>query len=127
MWFLTFTKTNKQMKRLLLILIPVIMCFAASSCSTFSSLNAIDTGTALSSANFHYVKTVQGEATSTYIFGFAGGNDAGKAIADAKAKADLKDNQALANVAIVNTQRIVLGIIIRVKTTVSADVIEFEK
>lgn len=115
------------MKRLLLILIPVILCFAASSCSTLSSLNAIDTGTALSSANFHYVKTVQGEATSTYIFGFAGGNDAGKAIADAKAKADLKDHQALANVAIVNTQRIVLGIIIRVKTTVSADVIEFEK
>ena len=59
--------------------------------------------------------------------GFAGGDDAGEAIADAKRKADLKDNQPLVNVAIINTQRIILGFVIKVKTIVSADVIEFEK
>jgi hypothetical protein len=115
------------MKKIIPILIAVALCFAATGCATLSSLNAIDTGTAVSSANFHYVKSVEGVATSTYFLGFAGGDDAGKAIADAKQKADLKDNQALVNVAVVNTQRIILGIVIKVKTTVSADVIEFEK
>ena len=115
------------MKRVIPFLVAAILCFAATGCATLSNLNAIDTGTAVSSANFHYVKSVSGKATSTYIFGLAGGDDAGKAIADAKEKANLQDNQALTNVAVVNTQRIILGIIIRVKTTVSADVIEFEK
>ena len=118
---------NIIMKKIIPIIIAAVLCFAATGCSTLSNLNAIDTGTAVSSANFHYVKSVQGEATSTYIFGIAGGDDAGKAIADAKTKANLQDNQALVNVAIVNTQRIILGIIVRVKTTVTADVIEFEK
>ena len=115
------------MKRFIPFLVAAVLCFAATGCATLSYLNAIDTGTAVSSANFHYVKSVSGEATSTYIFGLAGGDDAGKAIADAKANANLQDNQALTNVAVVNTQRIILGIIVKVKTTVSADVIEFEK
>jgi len=115
------------MKRFIPFLVAAVLCFAATGCATLSYLNAIDTGTAVSSANFHYVKSVSGEATSTYFFGLAGGDDAGKAIADAKAKANLQDNQALTNVAVVNTQRIILGIIVKVKTTVSADVIEFEK
>ena len=116
------------MKKVLPYLVAAVLCFAATGCATLSYLNAIDTGTAVSSANFHYVKTVSGEATSTFFLGFAGGDDAGKAIADAKAKANLQDNQALTNVAVVNTQKIVLlGIILKVKTTVSADVIEFEK
>ena len=109
------------------ILIATLLCFAATGCATLSNLNAIDTGTAVSSANFHYVKSVKGEATSTYIFGLAGGNDAGKAIAVTKAKANLQRNQALTNVAVVNTQSIILGIIIHVKTSVTADVIEFEE
>ena len=115
------------MKKIVFALIAIILCFFATGCATLSNLNAIDTGTAVSSANFHYVTSVQGEATSTYVLGFAGGNDAGKAIADAKAKANLQRNQALTNVAVVNTQRIILGIIIVVKTTVTADVIEFEE
>ena len=73
------------------------------------------------------MKSVVGQSTSVYILGLAGGDDAGKALAHLKESADLQDNQALANVAVVNTQRIVLGIIIRVKTTVTADVIEFER
>lgn len=115
------------MKKAIPFLIAAVLCLAATGCATISNLNAIDTGTAVSSANFHYVKSVSGEASSTYVFGFAGGDDAGKAIADAKAKANLQKNQALTNVAFVNTQRIILGIVIIVKTTVTADVIEFEK
>ena len=115
------------MKKAIPFLVAVVLCFAATGCATFSTLNAIDTGTAVSSANFHYVKSVTGEAACTYVFGLAGGNDAGKAIADAKAKANLQKNQALANVSVVNTQKVILGFIIKVKTTVSADVIEFER
>ncbi len=115
------------MKKIIYILIATLLSFASTGCATLSNLNAIDTGTAVSSANFHYVKSVEGEATSTYIFGFFGGNDAGKAIAVAKAKANLQRNQALTNVAVVNTQSIILGIIIHVKTSVTADVIEFEE
>ena len=115
------------MKRIIPIIIVAAFGFAASGCATLSSLNAIDTGTAVSAANFHYVKSVVGQSTSVYILGLAGGDDAGKALAHLKESADLQDNQALANVAVVNTQRIVLGIIIRVKTTVTADVIEFER
>ncbi len=115
------------MKKIIPVLIAIALSLCATGCATLSSLNAIDTGTAVSSANFHYVKTVEGEASSTYILGLAGGDYAGKAIADAKEKAALQDNQALVNVAIVNTQRIILGIVVIVKPTVSADVIEFEK
>lgn len=115
------------MKKVISLLIIAIVYASLTGCATLSSLNAVDTGTAVSSANFHYVKSVQGEATSTYILGFAGGNDAGRAVANLKVKAGLKDNQALVNVAVVNTQRIILGVIIKVKTSVTADVIEFGK
>ena len=115
------------MKKVISLFIIAIVYASLTGCATLSNLNTVDTGTAVSSANFHYVKSVRGEATSTYILGFAGGNDAGRAIADVKAKAGLKDNQALANVAVVNTQRIILGVIIKVKTSVTADVIEFDK
>lgn len=115
------------MKRILSFFIIAALCFAATGCATLSSLNAIDTGTAVSAANFHYVKSVVGKSNSVYILGLAGGDDAGKALAHLKESADLQDNQALANVAVVNTQRIILGIIIRVNTTVTADVIEFER
>ena len=115
------------MKKIIPFLVAAVLCFVAAGCATLSTIKAIDTGTAVSSANFHYVKSVSGEATSIYILGIAGGDDAGKAIAEAKAKAKLKDNQALTNVSVVNTQRTILGIVIKVKTTVSADVIEFEK
>ena len=108
------------------ILIAAVLCIMVTGCSTLSNLSAIDTGTAVSSANFHYVKSITGEATSTYFLGFVGGNDAGKALADAKAKANLQKNQALTNVAVINTGKTILGVVVVVKTIVSADVIEFE-
>ena len=93
-----------------------------------SNLTAIDTGTALSSANYHYVKTVEGTAYSAYLLGLFGGDNARDAIIDAKAKAQLKNNQALANVAVVNkTQFLLFGLIIKVTTTITADVVEFEQ
>ena len=114
------------MKKLFLFLIALIFCFAITGCATMSNLTAVDTGTAVSSANFHYVKTVEGTATSTYIFGLFGGDNAGKAVADAKAKANLQKNQALTNVAAVSTTKVMFGVLIRITTTISADVVEFE-
>lgn len=107
------------------LLVAALISVVVSSCATFSSLNAIDTGTAVTAANFHYIGSVEGSASSTYLFGLFGGNNTGKAIEEAKKKANLKDNQALTNVSVVNTQKILFGIIIVVETTVSADIIEF--
>ena len=115
------------MKQIIPLIIAAVLCLSATGCATYSALNAVDTGTAVSSANFHYVKSVEGEASSTYILGLFGSNQAQKAIDDAKQKAGLQDNQALVNVSVVNTQRVILGLIIKINTKVSADVIEFEK
>ncbi len=115
------------MKKFIPLLIAVALCFAATGCATMSSLTAVDTGTAITSGNFHYVKTVEGTATSTLFLGFGGTNNAGKAVADARAKADLKANQALANVTVVDTQKIILGLVVTIKTTVTADVVEFDR
>lgn len=115
------------MKKLFPLFVAILLCFAATSCATLSSINAIDTGTAVSRGNFHYVKSVEGVGQGTYVLSIGGANNASQALADAKAKAKLKDNQALVNVAVTNTTKYILfGLVISVKTTVSADVIEFD-
>ena len=120
-------KKPHLMKKLFPLFVAILLCFAATSCATLSSLNAIDTGTAVSSGNFHYVKSVEGVASGTYFLSLGGANIAKNALANAKAQASLKDNQALVNVAITNTTKYILfGLVIVGTTTVSADVIEFE-
>ena len=86
------------MKRIIPIIIVAALGFAASGCATLSSLNAIDTGTAVSAANFHYVKSVVGQSTSVYILGLAGGDDAGKALAHLKESADFRGDVMMTSV-----------------------------
>ena len=111
------------MKRLkqYLALVSVVLLFA--SCAVISDLSAFDSGTALSSANFKYVKSVQGEASSTSFLGLGGGNNSQRAMDELKRNANLQANQALSNVSVV--KNVTYSLLITRKVTITADVIEF--
>ena len=104
-----------------LALVSIVLLFA--SCSVISDVAAFDSGTSTSSANFKYVKTVKGEATSTYLLGLGGSNHSQKAMDELKKNANLQANQALSNVSVVKTVK--YSLFPTRKVTITADVIEF--
>lgn len=112
----------KQFKKGLA-LVSIVLLFG--SCATISNLSTFDSGASLSSGNYNYVKTVSAERSSNLLFGVIGGSDhSQKAIDDLRSKANLKNNQALANVSVVKT--IHYGIFFVTHTVkVTADVVYF--
>ncbi len=113
-------------KNLLKAAIAVMAVILMSSCAFHSGI--MSSSTSLSSNNFKMVKLVQGEATTTKIFGFGG---LAKEAIVAEAKKDLmrnnplKDGQALANVT-VDFKNSFVFFVIKTKVTVTADVVEFK-
>ena len=114
-------------KKLLRALSILALCLFLNSCITISQLDAFETGTALSSSNFRYVKSVEGQASGVYIAGlFGSNNNATAAIKAMKKDAQLKENQALANVSVDESYDVVLfGIVIFTHAYATADVVEF--
>lgn len=114
------------MKRVLTVVMIITFAFATTACSSLSKLNAITDGTALSSANFEYVRSVEETASATYVFSFGGDSPEMRAIQKLKKTANLQPNQTLTNYAVATTNRIIFGIV-RVKTvTATADIVQFK-
>jgi len=100
-----------------------------SSCAA-GLTGAMSGSAALSTNNFTYAqKNIQGKSQATYVLGI-GGMKREAIVSEAKenmlANYPLKDGQAVANVVVDFKQSFFLGIVITVKCSVSADVVEFK-
>lgn len=101
------------------LLSKVVMAVAAvlllASCGvsqnlTFNS-NLNQTNVVLSQKNFHVVKTVSAEVSSTYVFGIGGLSKKAlqdNAVAELTKKANLTGSQALVNVTVKNSGKLIL-------------------
>lgn len=100
------------------LLSKVVMAVAAvlllASCGvsqnlTFNS-NLNQTNVVLSQKNFHVVKTVSAEVSSTYVFGIGGLSKKAlqdNAVAELTKKANLTGSQALVNVTVKNSGKLI--------------------
>ena len=122
---------NTDMIKLLKVSLIALFIASLSGCAAFHS-GYITDSTALSQANFSYVdRQVQGYSRATYVFGI-GGNARQALVDEAKEKMRLEeplgDNQAYANITVNwKNSYIIFGIVMTVKCTVTADIVEFNK
>jgi len=115
------------MKRALLTSVLFTVSFLLTSCAFHQGI--MENSASLGSANFSYIKqTVQGDASATYILGI-GGLGKHTLVDEAKqrmvASSPLKNNQALANIT-VNFKTTYAIVFVKVKCTVTADIVEFK-
>lgn len=119
------------------LLFKVVMAVAAvimfTSCGVSSHLtanaNLNQTNVVLSQKNFHVVKTVEAEVSATYIFGIGGLRQQAlkdNAIAKLTENAGLTGSQALVNVTIKSSSKMIL-FYNKVTCFAEATVIEFDK
>ena len=76
-----------------------------------SNANLNQTNVVLSQKNFHVVKNVEATASATYVFGIGGLSKKAlynNAVAELTKKADLKGSQALVNVTVKNSGKMIL-------------------
>ena len=120
-------------KTLLKIFVAVAAVFTLASCGVSSQLtanaNLNQTDVVLSQKNFHVVKNVEANTSATYVFGIGGlGKKALKdnAIAELTKKANLTGSQALVNITVKYSAKMILCYS---KITVYAEgtVVEFDK
>jgi uncharacterized secreted protein with C-terminal beta-propeller domain len=102
-------------------------CGASQSLTTNANLN--QTNVVLSQKNFHVVKQVSAEASATYVFGIGGLSKKSlynNAVAELTKAANLTGSQALVNVTVKNSGKLILFF---GKVTYHAEgtVIEFDK
>lgn len=119
------------------LLSKVVMAVAAvlllASCGvsqnlTFNS-NLNQTNVVLSQKNFHVVKTVSAEVSSTYVFGIGGLSKKAlqdNAVAELTKKANLTGSQALVNVTVKNSGKLILCYS-KLTCHAEATVIEFDE
>lgn len=103
-----------------------LLAFVLTSCSTLSNLDAISDGTALNSANFEIVRTVEATASAIYVLGFAGGTTEHDAIKKLKESANLQPYQTLTNYSVTTSARSYFGLVVKKTTTATADVVQFK-
>ena len=117
------------MKKMYLALAAVVVALSMSSCMTLSGVSAMSDGTAISTANFTYVGTVQAQAeTSIYLWLFGGDNVEQQVIDQMRSKTNLKDGQVLTNIRVTaEEQYVVMGLIINKTVRGTADIVEFKK
>ena len=91
--------------------------------------NLNQTNVVLAQKNFHVVKTVKADVSATYVFGIGGLSKKAlynNAVAELTKKADLTGSQALVNVTVHNSGKIIL-FYSKVTYHAEATVIEFDK
>ena len=103
------------MKFLKLFCATVITIMIVASCGASRNLtsntNVQQTNVVLSQKNYHVVKTVQSEVSATYWFGIGGLSKKAlksNAIADLTEKAQLTGSQALINVSVKSSAKVIL-------------------
>lgn len=108
----------------------VAMTGCASTAHLTSNSNANMTNVQLSQSNFEVVKTVQKQASQTYVFGIGGlSKKALKAnsYADMLKEANLQGSQALVNVQTEVKSRIIAPFYVKKTITTTGQVVEFKK
>lgn len=120
-------------KSLLKLFVAVAAVFMLASCGISSHLtanaNLNQTEVVLSQKNFHVVKSVEANTSATYIFGIGGLNKnalKNNAIAELTKKANLTGSQALVNVTIKYSTKMILCYQ-KVTAYAEATVVEFDK
>ena len=84
-------------------------CGISQNLTTNANLN--QTNVVLSQKNFHVVKTVQAESSATYVFGIGGLSKKSlynNVVAELTKKANLTGSQALVNVTVKNSGKVIL-------------------
>jgi len=123
-------KQKQYEKKIILNLgILLTICIIMPGCIAFHS-GYLQSSAALSSANFSYLYNIQGKAKATYVFGIGGLSRAtlvDEAKQDMLSSSPLKSNQALANTTVNFKNSNILGFIMIVRCTVTADVVQFNK
>lgn len=122
------------MKKLLSrVAVAVAAVLLLASCGVSQNLttnvNLSQTNVVLSQKNFHVVKNVEATASSTYVFGIGGLSRKAlynNAVAELTKKADLKGSQALVNVTVKNSGKLIL-FFGKVTCHAEATVIEFDE
>ena len=111
------------MKKFILLSLFAILL---TSCAGMTHVTTPHT-VALNKANFKFVKNVKAETKATYVFGIGGMSESANAdvIENLQKNADIKPNQALADIHIKTTYKCFLGIILTRTLTASAAVVEF--
>ena len=102
-------------KHLSKIVMAVAAVLLLASCGVSQSLttnaNLHQTNVVLSQKNFHVVKNVSSECTATYVFGIGGISKKAlesNAVAELTKKANLTGSQALVNVTVKNSGKMIL-------------------
>lgn len=120
-------------KTLLKIFVAVAAVFTLASCGVSSQLtanaNLNQTDVVLSQKNFHVVKSVEANTSATYVFGIGGlGKKALKdnAIAELTKKANLTGSQALVNITVKYSAKMILCYS-KVTAYAEGTVVEFDK
>ena len=120
-------------KTLLKIFVAVAAVFTLASCGVSSQLtanaNLNQTDVVLSQKNFHVVKNVEANTSATYVFGIGGlGKKALKdnAIAELTKKANLTGSQALVNITVKYSAKMILCYS-KVTAYAEGTVVEFDK
>ena len=93
-----------------------------------SNANLNQTNVVLSQKNFHVVKTVEAETSATYVFGIGGMSKKAlynNAVAELTKKADLTGSQALVNVTVKSSAKMIV-LFGQVTYRAEATVIEFD-
>lgn len=102
-------------------------CGVSSNLTTNANLN--QTNVVLSQKNYHVVKTVKAETSATYVFGIGGLSKQAlynNAVAELTKKANLTGSQALVNVTVTNSAKLIVCVG-KVTYTAEATVIEFDE
>jgi hypothetical protein len=84
-------------------------CGVSQNLTTNANLN--QTNVVLSQKNFHVVKTVEASTSATYVFGIGGLNKKAlysNVVAELTKKAELTGSQALVNVTVKNSGKLIL-------------------
>lgn len=105
------------------------MALTVTSCG-FSRFVAVTDGASLTQSNFKYVSTVTGRTTATLVFGIGGlsrKSSAENAVRNMFVNASLQPNQTITNIAVSQTNKIILGIICIRTTIATGQVVEFAK
>ena len=121
------------MSKLKFLFVAVISLLLLSGCGMTSNLSSnvyeSQTSVVLSQANFHVVKTVRAEVSSTYVFGLGGISKKAlknNAVAELTEKANLTGSQALVNITVKSAVKTVL-IWNQITFYAEATVIEFDE
>lgn len=112
MFNINFIVMKKLLSRVAMIAVAALVlvgCGVSQNLTTNANLN--QTNVVLSQKNFHVVKNVEATASATYVFGIGGLSKKAlynNAVAELTKKAELKGSQALVNVTVKTSGKLIL-------------------